>query len=360
MAMPRNSFVSIIQAALKAIMVLVGALILLELCARGVLYIALTDYFNKKIPPPYGKVMMEAGKFDFWGLTTVNRYDPVCYFLPRGGLFRGPNGRTDYSLKKEANTIRILCIGDSTVYGLAVDYAHSWPNLLRKMLSDQYPLKKIEVLNAGIPGAAPKQTKRIFQFHHAKYRPDIVIWRGNTSLTDTYSVDTTPDFMGSFIGRFLYESRIFRIICVLADHKRPGAKFYGKSASDTYDNLMNRIRPLAKPSDGLNSDFSMVQKIAQEHGTKYVLQAEYILRGDDGSLFSVPENTAMAGGRHVVDRPAVKMMNAFKENDTKTPPDTLFVDGVHLTEKGEALTAAEIYKYIVQNKWIETLSPGIS
>lgn len=360
MAIPRHNFILIVKTALKAIIALVCALILLELCARGVLQIALKDYFTAKIPPPYGKVMMETGKFDFWGLTTINRYDPVCYYLPRGGFFRGPNGRTDYPLKKDENTVRIMCIGDSTTYGLAVNYDHSWPNLLRKMLSHQYPLKKIEVLNAGVPGATSKQIKRIFQFHLAKYRSDIVIWRGGVHLTDTYSVNAAPDFIRSFICRFLYESRIFRIVCVIADQRRLGTEFRGRTtASDTYDALMNRARPLMRSKNGPNSDFSTVQKIAQEHGTKYVLQADYIIRRDDGNLFSSLENTSSSGGRHVVDGPAVKMMDAFKKNGTNIPPGTLFVDGVHFTKKGEALTAEEIYKYIVQNKWIETLLPKI-
>jgi hypothetical protein len=243
---------------------------------------------------------------------------------------------------------------------MAVDYYHSWVYLLGKMLSKQYPGKKIEVLNAGIVGCISKQIKRTFQFYLAEYRSDIVIWRTNTNLTDAYFVDTKPDFARSFLGPFLYKSRIFRLFCVLADSfKKAGDN---PMADKTYDFVTGRVPKELKPSMvGFDSDFSMVKKIAQDHGTKYVLQVDYLTRMSDGRI----------GGNmtHNNSAPLVKTLNAFEENDTKSLfptnetrvnlvtklPDPLFNDVCHLTEKGEVITAVEIYKFIVQNKWIETL-----
>lgn len=300
--------------------------------------------------------------FQYWGLSGGNKYDPICYFLPKNGFFRGPFGRIDCPLKKEEHTIRIICIGDSVTFGAGGDYYQSWVYLLGKMLSKKYPEKKIEVLNAGMSGVINKQIKRIFQFHLVKYRPDILIWRTSTNLTDTYFVDTTPNLIRSFIVPFLYEFRIFRVFCVLADRERMRRGFPGM-ADTIYDFLTGRIPQELKPAIvGFDSDFSMVRKIAQENGTRYVLQAEYVARDDDGSLTSRTDTSG--------NEPVVRMMSVFKANDTKIPfltnknqinhvtklPDTLFLDHCHLTEKGEVITAEEIYKVIVQNKWIENFS----
>ncbi len=297
-----------------------------------------------------------------WRLTDgdENRYDPICYFLPRAGFFRGPSGKIDRPLKKEEGTIRIMCIGDSTTYGMAVDYYHSWVYLLGQMLSKEYPGKKIEVLNAGIVGCILKQIKRIFQFYLSKYRPDILIWRVDNSLTDTYFVDTKPDFARSFLGPILYKFRTFRLFCVIADSfKRPGDN---SMADKIYDSMTGRIpRPLEAPAGGLDSDFSIVEKIAQDHGTKYVVQAEYLFRMRDGMV--------AGAAPHNGHKFFVKTADAFKENDAKFSfptnedrinlvtklPDPLFNDVCHLAKKGEAITAEEIYKYIVEHKWIETL-----
>lgn len=50
----------------------------------------------------------------------------------------------------------------------------------------------------------------------------------------------------------------------------------------------------------------------------------------------------------IVDSPAVKMIDTLKENDAKIPQDTLFVDNAHFMEKGEAILAGGICKYIVE------------
>jgi hypothetical protein len=42
------------------------------------------------------------------------------------------------------------------------------------------------------------------------------------------------------------------------------------------------------------------------------------------------------------------MIDTLKENDAKIPQDTLFVDNAHFMEKGEAILAGGICKYIVE------------
>ena len=102
-------------------------------------------------------------------------------------MFRSFDGFIDYPKEKDED-IRIICIGDSTTYGLAVTYDSSWPYILEELLNSKFQDIDIKVLNAGIPGASSRQVKRIFQFYTAKYNPDIVIWRGGVVLTDTYEV----------------------------------------------------------------------------------------------------------------------------------------------------------------------------
>ena len=357
-------FASIIKSIRNKIIVLALAILVGFVALEASLWVVNVVFSHWS--PARNTALNELGAFN-WGLNAQNKYDPICYFLPRGGFFRGPAkilserpfGRIDRPLKKAENTIRIMCIGDSTTQSLAVDYYDSWVYLLGQMLSKEYPGKKIETLNAGIAGGTFKQIKRIFQFYLAEYGSDIVIFRGGYNLSDTYLVDTTPDFARFFVGPLLYKSRTFRLFCVLVDNfKKVGCS---QTALRIYDFITGRSTMLDPSVVGFDSDFSMVKKIAQDHGTKYVLQVDYLTRMNDGVIV-----TSMP---HTNDAPLVKTLNAFEENDTRSPlaanekrvnwvtklPDTLFNDSCHLTKKGEAILAGEICKYIVEKKWIEAL-----
>ncbi len=255
---------------LKIIASMIVTLLLLEGGVRVVLHLSLNRYLTKTLPQPYGTIMQKVGGFDHFMMGGY-KVDPICYFIPKGGFFRGEKGRTDFPIEKEPGEIRIICVGDSTTYSVAVNYDDSWVALLGEKLKERYPEKKIRVLNAGVPGASSKQIKRIFQFYIASYRPDFLIWRGGQGLSDTYSVNKTADSVRTFLWRCLYESRLFRVICVLLDEiegRTANTVFYFMTHSDSQSFSKGM-------GERFNSDYDMVKKIAREHGARYVLQVEY-------------------------------------------------------------------------------------
>ena len=441
---------------IKVLAASVITLLLLECGVRAVLSVSLNSYLTKTLAQPYGRIMRGVGG-GLNHLLSINRFDPLCGYIPRQGFFRGdenvgiiksqllnslkrhrpsdetiiqklgmgsgsletasekqlekalnnalempdlhiivasqidrsklPAGiqtllgmaqasqnslserdtrrlnrallehiypaeillvpdnpvRVDCPKKKEEHEIRAICIGDSTTYGFAVGYRDSWVYLLGKALAEKYPEKKIRVLNAGVPGATSRQTKRIFQFYLVAYHPDILIWRGGSALTDTYFVNVATDAAIFFLWRCLYESRLFRVLCVFLDKDNKWL------INHVYDLLTQRAPRSRKPSKEFDSDFSMVKRIAQESGTKYVLQVERLICDDKGVIRGELKDAGRGG-----DKDAVHTQAVFKEYIEKNPSKDLFVDAVHLTETGEALTAEEISKFIINRKWIET------
>jgi len=361
----------------KVIIATLFTFLLLESGLRVVLSVSLENYLTKILPQPYGRIMGRAGNFDCsatWRSRSVVKFDRFCYFIPKQGFFRGPKGRIDCPKEKEAHEIRIICIGDSTTYGFAVDYDDSWVTLLGKTLAEKYPEKNIRVLNAGLPGASSRQVKRIFQFYLTSYHPDILIWRSDSSLTDTYFVNEASDSLRFLVWRCLYESRVFRVICILLDggtrNTRP--HFY-----TVHDFLTNRNPHKLKVSGIFNSDFSMVRQIALEHGARYVLQVERLYCDNNGAISSQlsghmrrdqwpvahtlaafqefqknnPSKERTVNRKHIAETGEVIIPPENFKND---PSKGLFVDNVHLTEAGEALTAEEVSKFIINGKWIET------
>lgn len=339
---------SFFSLSLKIVAVVILTLLLLEGGVRIVLYFSLNNYFTKTLPQPYGRIMRQVGHFVCFGAGYPRQFDPVCYYIPKWGFFRGPKGSMDWPKEKEDHEIRIICIGNSTTYGIAVDYYHSWTHLLERSLAEKYPEKNIRVLNAGIAGASPKQVKRIFQFYLVPYHPDIVIYRGGSMLSDTYLVNPAEHSAGLLLWRCLYEFRIFRVVCALLD-KEENRKEESWLGNDVYDFFTKNSSRIQAPSGEFDSDFSMVKRIALEHGARYALQVEHVSCSDDGVIHSEFEGRNRRKGT-----PVVYTLTAFQESLKKDPSKTLFVDNVHLTETGEAITAEEIFKFIINNKWIES------
>ena len=75
------------------------------------------------------------------------------------------------------NSYRILCIGDSSTYGLGASdpQKFSYPARLQQILDEQAPSQKFNVINAGIPGINSSQALNRFRGSLAKYKPDLVI-----------------------------------------------------------------------------------------------------------------------------------------------------------------------------------------
>ena len=87
--------------------------------------------------------------------------------------FRGKN----FNLIKPPNTIRILCLGDSTTFGVGgLDNEDTYPFLLEKILNESKNLNNFEVINAGMPGSTVYEGYILLkQRNLMQLKPDIVI-----------------------------------------------------------------------------------------------------------------------------------------------------------------------------------------
>ncbi|MFC1809573.1 SGNH/GDSL hydrolase family protein [Candidatus Omnitrophota bacterium] len=288
-------------------------------------------------------------------------FDPLCYFLPRNGFFRGKEKTLPHVKESGDNVIRIICVGNSTTYGLAVEYPNSWPILLENLLRDKYPHAKIEVLNAGIIGATPRQIKRVFQLHLINYNPDIVIWRAGARLDDFYEVPVVSSHARMLVWRVLYELRIFRVFCLINDLVNTGKAWFETSTGDEWRaTTANRIWDYLMGWDitdvskiDANSDFQHVQRIAESKGVKHVLAVDYIERHDNGTL----ESDYIMHKELGLD-PVVKTMDAFTEALEQFDVNEIFIDSEHMTEIGTNIIAQEVFRFLVAGGYIDSCLNG--
>jgi len=111
---------------------------------------------------------------------------------------RGP----EPTLTKSDDVLRILCLGDEMTFGPGLSASELFTDRLAKMLQDYLP-KKLEVINAGVPGYCPLLSFLQYRHRLRALQPDIIILTFEMGdIADDYRVRgfTTHDEQGMPLG----------------------------------------------------------------------------------------------------------------------------------------------------------------
>jgi len=81
------------------------------------------------------------------------------------------------SYENNKNIYKILCVGDSTTYGLGASDPDkfSYPRQLQKILDEKSYQKKFEVINIGVPGINSSQVLNRFRNNILKHKPEVAV-----------------------------------------------------------------------------------------------------------------------------------------------------------------------------------------
>ena len=122
----------------------------------------------------HSDLMFEYDPERFWKLRPgVHIDDPenaVWQGLVSNSLgYRSP----EFDLLKPPGTIRIVCFGDSSTFGIGAEMENSWPALLEDQLNDRGE-QRFQVINAGVPGYTSHQGFLHMRQEVDRLQPDIV------------------------------------------------------------------------------------------------------------------------------------------------------------------------------------------
>lgn len=81
----------------------------------------------------------------------------------------------DYPVHKGKDTVRIIGIGDSIMFGQGVPEKDTYLSVLEMLLNNKYPQKKWEAINAAVPDYNAVMEVETLKTKGLRYRPDIVI-----------------------------------------------------------------------------------------------------------------------------------------------------------------------------------------
>ncbi|MDG2130445.1 MAG: GDSL-type esterase/lipase family protein [Fuerstiella sp.] len=92
----------------------------------------------------------------------------------------------EFSLAKASDTLRVVCFGDSSTFGIGARMEDTWPAQLQQLLTDKIArgnpaatdtarVRRIEVINAGVPGYTSHQGLQHMRQKLDDLDPDIVM-----------------------------------------------------------------------------------------------------------------------------------------------------------------------------------------
>ncbi len=124
--------------------------------------------------------------------------------------YRG--GKLD--LEKKAGILRIYSLGDSYTYGWYLDQGNSYPDILEKLVNQEFP-GKVEVINASQPGFSPQEELERFENDGSLFSPDVVTIGIN--IFDLMDKEFKPTAEKSPV---LSNSKLFQLTFGNADRRR--------------------------------------------------------------------------------------------------------------------------------------------
>lgn len=144
---------------------------------------------------------------------------PSLKFRTNALGFRG----AEINAKKAPGTVRIFCLGGSSTWGFMLNDGQTWPDALQRQLRLQYPGRRIEVVNAGVPGYCTFQSMINLQTRILDYQPDLVIvYHVWNDLKYWAEVTPSRNFAQTFLARdmspptfwdrLLHHSRLYILV----------------------------------------------------------------------------------------------------------------------------------------------------
>lgn len=140
-----------------------------------------------------------------------------CPLIPRNkinGFIVNEDGfyTFPYNLEKPQDVLRIGFVGDSFLIGV-VPHSENFVNVFQREIQANFPDKKVEVINWGMPCIGPRYEEKILETIGYKAKPDYLIWMffvGNDFTDELVEGEKLP--ISNLITKNIYSARLIRNI----------------------------------------------------------------------------------------------------------------------------------------------------
>jgi hypothetical protein len=111
----------------------------------------------------------------------------------------------EYTLHKDAGTVRIVGVGDSSLFGWGVPFEDSSLKVLERRLNEKPRPQKFEVINFAVPGYNTAMEVQTFVARCLEYSPDLVLVNFNTNDYDVPNFMRRPGDLATLRRSYLFD-----------------------------------------------------------------------------------------------------------------------------------------------------------
>jgi lysophospholipase L1-like esterase len=254
--------------------------------------------------------------------------------------YRGPG---DFEIEKPRGTYRIGCFGTGVTFGEGVDDDHTYCKVLQDMLSSDFPRRRIEVLNLGIPCQTTPRLAKLFLENHRKLDCDLtVVMAGVNDSLPMFNV--SQDEYGAALD-LLFSTMCSEGLQVMAPLEPVNTFYPWPEHCRRYKAvLMEKLERHGIPtidlpalldgyerSDGLRLEegFCLQSLVRYSHGRRQVLRRAFHIPGFGEKYIS---------------------QDLYRYLDTHKVFLRTFITDVHLNEDGHRIVAAELRR-VIHERW---------
>ena len=176
--------------------------------------------FDKEIKS--GSSMFRFHPTFFWEM----RPESLCLMYPDEKINKDGFRGISYNRGSAKNALRIVCLGDSSTFGMGVPLESTYSFLLRKKLQLLVSDKAVEVINAGVIGYSSFQGYQILKHKIMLYQPEIVIlyfgaineqFPANPySDREKIKITATQNQLLNEVSRYLLKVRIIQLVAKMS------------------------------------------------------------------------------------------------------------------------------------------------
>jgi len=177
---------------MKTFLFLLAGLVLLELFARFFLLLRRKEPFRWTYRTPDPKILSFLPH-------------PYCLYVKaknNEGLYPsnslGYTGKREFSKQRVPNSLRIYCVGGSTIEGHDPNMGPdaTWPGFLQDHLSSRFPSHVVECINAGSSGYTSAESLAEYAFRGVDLKPDILLIYHN--VNDAFTAQMLEGFESDY------------------------------------------------------------------------------------------------------------------------------------------------------------------
>ena len=280
----------------------------------------------------------------------------------------------EFELERRPESLRVVCFGDSSTFGIGSRMEHTWPSQLEALIENSMQFSDadfIEVINAGVPGYSSYQGLQHMRQEIDRLQPDVVL--ASYANNDFWHWDQTTDAehasrlsAANGTRRLLMNSRVVQLVADFSDHWQATSKLTDDAVPSPNQHwaeaaTSNYVSPLHEwirrvPLDSFRNNVNDMADLCEARKlplifVKWPDQPQTLGRWSPRIEYQeVLEDVASERGLGIADVVAVFQENRSWASRTYIPNDI-----VHVNRDGNRLAASAAFESLCD---VRELNPG--